>query len=166
MKRSATAFNAGLVFPLLILACLIIMAAQIPQTGSGGAASQTASLPAPTNLKVLPQDLSGQQVQDLMEKWKAGLGMDCAACHAEDREKVDAEGRPLLNFASDAKPQKSVARVMFTMTEEINTRYIAKIDGSGVPVTCGTCHRGHMGPDPFVVPTNQGSPKVLDVQNW
>ena len=59
-----------------------------------------------------------------MEKWKTGLGMDCAACHAEDKQKVDADGRPLLNFASDAKAQKAVARLMYTMTEEINAKYI------------------------------------------
>ena len=35
---------------------------------------------------------------------------------------------------------------------EINANYISKIDGSGAPVTCGTCHRGHFGPEPFAVP--------------
>jgi len=36
---------------------------------------------------------------------------------------------------------------MYTMTEDINQRYIARIDGSGMPVTCGTCHHGHVGPN-------------------
>jgi hypothetical protein len=128
MKRPSTPPNAGLVFSLLILACLVTMAAQAPQTIPGNPAFQAPLYPAPTNLKVLPKELTGQQVHDLMENWKTGLGMDCAACHAEDKEKVDAEGRPVLNFASDAKPQKAVARAMYTMTEEINSRYIAKID--------------------------------------
>ena len=154
MKRPSTTPNAGLVFSLLILACLVTMAAQSPQTIPGNPAFQAPLYPAPTNLKVLPKELTGQQVHDLMENWKTGLGMDCAACHAEDKEKVDAEGRPVLNFASDAKPQKAVARAMYTMTEEINSRYIAKIDSSGVTVNCGTCHRGHMGPDPFEAQAN------------
>jgi hypothetical protein len=45
---------------------------------------------------------------------------------------------------------KVVARAMYTMTEEVNARYLAKIDSSGMPLTCGTCHRGHLGPEPFV----------------
>src|ERR1035438_1383658 len=100
MKRPSTSLNAGLVVPPLILACLITMAAQAPQTSPGGSAPRVNSYPSPTNLKVLPKDLTGQQVHDLMERWKAGLGMDCAACHAEDKEKVDADGRPLLDFSS------------------------------------------------------------------
>ena len=34
------------------------------------------------------------------------------------------------------------------MVQEINTQYIGKIDNSGAPVTCGTCHRGHLDPQP------------------
>jgi hypothetical protein len=26
------------------------------------------------------------------------------------------------------------------------------VDNSGAPVTCGTCHRGHIGPEPFIAP--------------
>jgi len=56
---------------------------------------------------------------------------------------------------------KSVARIMYTMTDEINTRYIARIDGSGVPVTCGTCHRGKMGPEPFANQPDRRPPPPL-----
>lgn len=127
--------------------------------GSTAAPSPPPARPAPTNLKVLPKDLTGDQVNELMEQWKSGLGMNCNACHAEDREKVDADGRPLLNFADDSKPEKATARLMYTMTEEINQKYIARIDSSGVPVTCGTCHRGHLGPEPFAAPGNEARPK-------
>jgi len=40
------------------------------------------------------------------------------------------------------------------MVEEINANYISKIDSSGEPVTCGTCHRGHLGPEPFAAPVH------------
>ena len=40
---------------------------------------------------------------------------------------------------------------MYTMTEEINSNYIAKVEGSGMPVTCGTCHRGQVSPEPFTI---------------
>ena len=46
---------------------------------------------------------------------------------------------------------KQTARVMYTMTEKINVDYVSKVDSSGAPVTCGTCHRGHIGPEPFVI---------------
>jgi hypothetical protein len=48
---------------------------------------------------------------------------------------------------------------MYTMTEKINVDYVAKIDSSGLPVTCGTCHRGHMGPETFAIAPN-GPPPV------
>jgi hypothetical protein len=41
---------------------------------------------------------------------------------------------------------------MFKMMEQINVDYIGKIDSSGEPVTCGTCHRGHLGPEPYKIP--------------
>jgi hypothetical protein len=40
--------------------------------------------PAPTNLKVLPKSLTGQQGHDIMEQWEASLGTHCNSCHAED----------------------------------------------------------------------------------
>jgi hypothetical protein len=47
---------------------------------------------------------------------------------------------------------KTIARLMYTMTEEINSNHIAKVEGSGMPVTCGTCHRGQKYPSVFVPP--------------
>jgi len=46
---------------------------------------------------------------------------------------------------------KTVARLMYTMTEEINSNYIAKVKGSAANVTCYTCHRGAVNPEPFDV---------------
>jgi len=46
--------------------------------------------------------------------------------------------------------------LMFTMMEEINRNYIVKIDSSGAPVTCATCHRGHLRPEPYVIPPEDG----------
>lgn len=108
--------------------------------------------PAPTNLKVLPKDLTGQQVHELMEGWEAALGAHCSTCHATDPKNIGPNGRPRLNFADDSKPEKSTARLMYKMVEDINKNYVSMIDSSGAPVTCGTCHRGHLGPEPFVAP--------------
>ena len=156
--KNAAGVPATLAALLVAVACLIPMAAQALQTGAATATPQPASFPAPINLKVLPKDLTGQQVHDLMEQWKVGLGMSCSACHAEDKERVNQNGRPLLDFPDDSKPEKTTARLMYTMTEEINQKYIARIDSSGAPVTCGTCHRGRVGPDPFVASSDDGRP--------
>jgi hypothetical protein len=104
----------------------------------------------------LPKDLTGQQVRDIMEKWEGSLGAHCNTCHAEDPKNIGPNGRPRLNFADDSKPEKATARVMFTMVEAINVNYLSKVDTSGDPVTCGTCHRGHLSPEPFVIPDDDG----------
>jgi hypothetical protein len=78
MKNAAGA-PAALAALLIAAACFITAAAQAPQTEAICATAQPGSFPAPTNLKVLPKDLTGQQVYDRMEQWMAGLGMGRAA---------------------------------------------------------------------------------------
>jgi len=146
VSAAAAGLLAGAVF-------IVTTAAQAPKGSQDPATSsppQARVFPAPTNLKVLPKQMTGEQIHTLMVQWTASLGAQCSSCHAEDHENIGPDGRPLLDFAADSKPMKAVARTMFTMTEEINTRFVASIDNSGVPVTCGTCHRGHLGPEPFV----------------
>jgi hypothetical protein len=105
--------------------------------------------PTPTNLQVLPKTLTGDQVHEIMHQWEADLGGKCSTCHAADPKNIGPNGRPRLNYADDSKPEKATARLMYKMTEEINTQYVSKVENSGDPVTCGTCHRGHLGPQPF-----------------
>jgi len=148
---------------LLAAAALVsTMAAQPPQALPPAPPPQPATFPAPTNLKILPANMTGQQVNDLMRQWQAALGARCSSCHAKDYGQSDPDGRPLLNFASDSKPMKAVARLMAQMTNDINTNYIARIDSSADPVTCGTCHRGRLGPDPFIPPTVAPPPAPQD----
>lgn len=147
------AFHLSLLATAVLLATTTLVgarAAQAPQDPQSANALQLRpAYAAPTNLKVLPSALSGEQVHELMEQWQAALGTQCNSCHAEDHGDIGPDGRPLLKFADDSKPMKKVARTMYLMTKEINSGYLAKIDSSGVPVTCGTCHRGHLGPEPF-----------------
>jgi photosynthetic reaction center cytochrome c subunit len=123
--------------------------APAPQNQPGGPPPPH-EMPAPTNLKVLPRNLTGPQVHEIMEKWEGELGTGCKTCHAADPKNLGPNGKPRLNFADDSKEDKQTARKMFKMVEDINSSYISKIDSSGAPVTCGTCHRGHLGPEPFV----------------
>lgn len=129
-----------------------------PQGGppSGGMRGMR-SFPAPTNLKVLPKDTSGQQVREIMEGWAGSLGVHCDTCHVADPNHIGPNGRPRMNFADDSKPEKQIARLMYTMTQQINADTIKKAmemdkDGEGTPVTCGTCHRGHKMPEEYVIP--------------
>jgi hypothetical protein len=121
-----------------------------PQTAPGGEQHPHWNFPAPTNLQVLPKNLTGQQVHEIMEKWEGELGSGCRTCHAVDKTNVGPNGRPRLNFADDSKEEKQTARLMYKMTEKINTDYISMVPNSGQSVTCGTCHRGHLGPEEFV----------------
>lgn len=147
--------------------------AQAPQTASPQPpASGGPPHPAPTNLKVLPKTLTGDQVHEIMEGWEAALGAHCNTCHTADPKNIGPNGRPRLDFADDSKPEKSTARLMFKMTEDINQNYVSMVDSSGAPVTCGTCHRGHLGPEPFVAPKEkhggpppQGPPPHDDDKN-
>jgi hypothetical protein len=114
--------------------------------------------PAPTNLKVLPKTLTGDQVHEIMHKWEADLGVECDTCHAEDPVKKRPNGRPALNFPDDSKKEKETARLMVKLTADINSNYTSKVDSShdngeaAKKVTCGTCHRGHLDPPAYVAP--------------
>jgi len=121
------------------------------------------NLPAPTNLQVLPKDLTGQQVHEIMEGFAGSLGVHCDFCHAADPKNLMPNGRPRMNFADDSKDNKKIARIMIAMTQQINADYINKAkaldpDSMGMTVTCGTCHRGHSMPEEFVLPKEGGPP--------
>lgn len=108
--------------------------------------------PAPTNLKVLPKNLTGEQVHEMMHGWAAALGTECSTCHAADPKNIGPNGKPRLNYADDSKPEKATARLMYRMVGDINGNYVEKVENSGVGVTCGTCHRGHLDPPIFTPP--------------
>jgi hypothetical protein len=113
--------------------------------------------PKPTNLKVLPKDLTGDQVHEIMHKWAGDLGVECNTCHAVDPTRKMPNGHPALNFADDSKPEKQAARLMFTMMQDVNKSYVSKLPktekgSEDAMVMCGTCHRGHLNPPEFVAP--------------
>ncbi len=140
---------------LLALTAMVVCApAQSPRNGDALPQEPSQRVyPAPTNLRVLPKELTGQQVNDVMEQWGGQLGVRCSACHGEDQDNVVATGPRRSRFAVDSQPMKEIARLMYTMTEQINRDFVARVEGFGLPVTCGTCHRGHVSPEPaFVAP--------------
>jgi hypothetical protein len=152
---------------VVLLTSVAVVGGTAAQAPAGERASADKATPmshtfrAPSNLKVLPRNLSGRQVNDIMEEWSRSLGVRCDCCHSEATETIVADDDSNLNFADDSKPMKILARNMYAMTEEINSIHIAKIEGSGIPVTCGTCHRGHISPEPFVSPSHDPPPSNL-----
>ena len=162
---SRPSFTFRSVVAITLLAAALFAAAALSQAPQGppsaAANSQpppSRTLPAPISLKVLPKDLPGQEVHYIMEQWARSLGARCDSCHAENPKNAAPEGHPSLNFADDSKPMKGVARLMYRMTEEINNNYIAKVENSGIPVTCETCHRGRVSPEPFSIQPPGGQP--------
>ncbi|HEV3326792.1 MAG TPA: c-type cytochrome [Puia sp.] len=98
------------------------------------------------NLKVLPKDISSKDLQGIMtDDFEDGLGVSCGFCHAS------AKGGHGLDFASDAKPEKEIARAMMRMTIGLNKKYFKVkhpvIGSSALTVTCATCHKGEPFPD-------------------
>src|SRR5947208_17103459 len=71
------------------------------------------------NLKVLPKDISKGQMDTVMHHFSMALGQKCGFCHVRD------EQSKTWDMASDAKPEKLIARKMMTMTNAINAKYFA-----------------------------------------
>ena len=120
----------------------------LPAQGRGGE--------PPKNLQVLPKDFTRQQVVGVMNGFTAALGVKCEHCHMEDANAAAAgppaggppgggRGGPPLDFASDAKENKKVAREMLKMVIDINGKYLpltGRTIGERDKVNCETCHHG------------------------
>ena len=119
-----------------VVAALLCCAVALPV-----AAQMQADHPAPKNLKVLPKDISHDDLIGIMRGFTDALGVRCTYCH------VGEEGKPMSaeDFAKDDKPEKDKARAMMRMTHDINEKYLATLPGRGestIEVRCATCHHG------------------------
>ncbi|MEP7264674.1 MAG: c-type cytochrome [Bacteroidota bacterium] len=93
----------------------------------------------PTNLKILPKNISEEELHQVMRGYSKSLGVRCNFCHVSTGEGKEA----VYDFASDSKHTKIVARDMMRMTASINKKYISKIDGGKLErISCVTCHMG------------------------
>ena len=125
----------------------------------------TSNEPRFKNLKVLPQDITKDDLDTVMHHFTASLGVKCNYCHVRN------EAIKKMDFASDDKPEKLIARRMMLMAIDINTKYFKDIEeemskeadhdmaeqsihlnNDSVKnmlsyVTCYTCHRGDAHPE-------------------
>lgn len=114
----------------------------------GVAATTQDEKPKP-NLKVLPKNIDHEELIKIMKGFNVSLGVRCGFCHAQS--KTDAKK---LDFASDEKETKLVARNMMKMTAKINKKYFSfnkAEEGVSLAVTCKTCHNGKEHPDSKIV---------------
>lgn len=131
---------------LLVIAVAVGGVAATPS--KPGVTNMAPALPGTAfkNLKVLPKDISPKKLQQIMvDEFDDGLGVGCGFCHAEQKDSHR------LDYASDAKPEKEIARAMMRMAIKINRKYFQDshpmIGDSALVVTCSTCHRGQARPD-------------------
>ena len=101
------------------------------------------------NLKVLPKNISHDDLDAIMDQFKAALNVKCDFCHSQR-----ADDPKKLDFASDAKPEKEIARDMLRMTAKINKKFFhfkggKDADGKTAvpPISCMTCHNGKPHPE-------------------
>ncbi|MDR3697196.1 c-type cytochrome [Mucilaginibacter sp.] len=102
--------------------------------------------PKLVNLKVFPKNVPFRVLDHQMDIWADALGVHCNFCHVRDAQ----SGK--MDFASDAKPEKTAARQMYVMMGKINKKFFkAEKDSLGMIITtgvnCNTCHHGTSHPE-------------------
>ncbi len=111
------------------------------------ASSSRAQIPDTfTNLKVLPKDVQKQDLVRVMRGFSTSLNVRCVHCHKGD----DALDLSKVDFASDDKETKRIARAMMSMTKTINATLqtdIGAMRPQHLDVTCYTCHHGNRIPE-------------------
>jgi hypothetical protein len=135
---------------LLAAGAIVVTAACISAFSTGGPQQHK------RNLKVLPENISRDSLDMIMDHFKLALGVKCGFCHAQS---TTNPGR--LDFASDDKPEKEVARKMMIMTGDINQKYMRFNDDTAKAeeaVSCITCHRGDPHPEVKYPEENHGGP--------
>lgn len=148
---------------LVIVVCLISV--------FGFQAFTTLHQPRFQNLQILPKDISKDGLDSVMHFFTASLGVHCTYCHQGD------PATRKMDFASDAKPEKLIARKMMWMNIDINKNHFQQIaeamdsgkmemttDTSAVSymlkyVTCYTCHHGDPHPE-NKPPKKEGMPPM------
>ena len=98
------------------------------------------------NLKVLPKNITKEQMDSVMHHFTGALGVKCNFCHVRT-----ADGKE-WNFAADSSKHKLAARGMMKMTAKINDKYFDVTTGkksldAKLMVTCYTCHHGKNDPE-------------------
>ncbi|MGH2649024.1 MAG: c-type cytochrome [Ginsengibacter sp.] len=74
------------------------------------------------NLQILPKDISDHGLDSIMHHFTGALGVKCNFCHVRN------EAERKMDFASDDKPEKNIARKMMLMAIDINRNYFKNME--------------------------------------
>ncbi|MEO6220417.1 MAG: c-type cytochrome [Ginsengibacter sp.] len=74
------------------------------------------------NLQILPKDISEHDLDSVMHHFTASLDVKCNFCHVRNEEAKK------MDFVSDEKPEKKVARKMMLMSIDINKNYFTEME--------------------------------------
>jgi hypothetical protein len=144
-----------------ILTAALILGCTGTTTPPAAAPPEAASPAGFKNLQVLPRDMTRDELLAVMRTFTRSLGVRCNNCHVVTATTPKEE----LDFPSDAKKEKQIARVMIQMTRQINGEWLERVEEIEGPsahkaaaaagpfqsrVGCWTCHRGH--PEPEMPP--------------
>jgi tetratricopeptide (TPR) repeat protein len=139
---------------VLLVLCLTIAA---------GAAAQIPT--SFTNLQVLPKDIPRAELVAMMRGFTSALAVRCTHCH-EGPDNLQG-----MDFATDRKEAKQVARTMLKMVRAMNADYMGALPARDTPrqeIGCITCHqRAQKPPRPLpdilvATATSRGIPTALD----
>lgn len=142
-KKKLLALSSGMGVLILVLGLFAFKANSGPDYG------YTAQPPW-ENLKVLPKDITKDSLIGLMKNYETSLGVNCNYCHVPKKSDPTK-----LDFTSDAKIEKEIARGMIKMTNEINENYFKPYFPDPKPnqvhvVNCVLCHRGTANPEKYL----------------
>ena len=127
--------------PASLILCLA--AAAFAVSAVAAQPERSYAVPPYKNLKVLPKTISRANLLATMKSFSQSLGVRCTYCHVgEDNQPLSA-----MDFASDKKANKAIARDMLRLVNRLNRRDLPAIGGLSEPrITCYTCHRGSKEP--------------------
>ena len=124
---------------------LVVIAVIISAVAVSIAASRPPAPPLYKNLKVLPKNITHEEMDKVMHGFTESLGVKCNFCHASQKDNPRK-----MDFPSDEKPEKNIARDMMRMTAKINKKFFhyKKTEENPVaPIACMTCHHGNPHPE-------------------
>ncbi|MEP6616672.1 MAG: c-type cytochrome [Ginsengibacter sp.] len=122
----------ALLFTFSFITIIVITTAFMPTDG-----------PKYKNLKILPKNISKEQLDSVMHHFAMSLGQKCTFCHVRNEQDKS------WDFASDAIPDKLIARKMMLMAAKINKQYFSDEQNKAkvLSVACYTCHHGQAIPE-------------------
>src|SRR6185369_15322201 len=106
---------------------LFVMSGLVTFTVIGMSAINRQQEDAPyKNLKILSKKTTEEEMERIMATFNRALGVTCAYCHYTTKDSLTYTG---VDFASDDKKEKIIARKMMKMSIALNKKYFnIKVD--------------------------------------